>query len=94
MLETGFQHTQDSNKNGSRLQNLAASPQVSKEMNENEIMEQPFGGEGFLTDPMLERDLKGTPRKFTLHCTGFIFLIIACLVFCKWVMMRFKESKN
>jgi len=57
-------------------------------------MEQPFGGEGFMSDPLLERELKSTPQKYTIHCTGFLFLMFAALIFCKWVNMRLNQTKN
>ena len=63
------------------------------ETHENDMFDKPMGGPDLLTDELIEEVLAREPRKFTLHCVFFLMAIIALFFICKWVSIRFIESK-
>ena len=47
-----------------------------------------------ITDAMLEQDLERQPRKFTLHCTLFLFSLLALFLTYHWVRARIQQSRT
>ena len=57
-------------------------------------MEENDMGADFLSDEIIDEEIKKMPRKFTLHCFGFLLTILIVGVFCQYASMKVTQAKN
>ena len=57
-------------------------------------MEENDMGADLLGDEVIQEEIKNMPRKFTLHCFGFLLTIMLAGAVCQYISMKLTEAKN